>query len=174
MRINKYHNKKVIAPDGEEFDSRLEMNRWLYLKNQHKMGNIWDLHRQVPYELIPRQKAPNVKFLKTKTNVLDRVIERCTEYIADFTYTKHYEGPIYYIPDEPFYYFTQSGDLIPIQNVPGVSLEAPKDIMYWDGNITVVEDTKGLKTPDYVIKRKLMRLVNNIRIREVKSATEEI
>lgn len=32
---------------------------------------------------------------------------------------------------------------------------------------TVVEDTKGLRTHDYVIKRKLMLYVHGIRIREV-------
>jgi Protein of unknown function (DUF1064) len=31
----------------------------------------------------------------------------------------------------------------------------------------VVEDAKGVRTPDYVIKRKLMLLVHGIRIREV-------
>lgn len=33
--------------------------------------------------------------------------------------------------------------------------------------ITVVEDTKGYKTPEYIIKRKLMLYVHNIRIQEV-------
>ena len=32
---------------------------------------------------------------------------------------------------------------------------------------TVVEDTKGMKTPAYVIKRKLMRWVHSIAIKEV-------
>lgn len=32
---------------------------------------------------------------------------------------------------------------------------------------TVVEDTKGVKTKDYIIKRKLMLAVHGIRIREV-------
>lgn len=35
-----------------------------------------------------------------------------------------------------------------------------------DGNM-VVEDTKGYKTPEYIIKRKLMLHVHGIRIREV-------
>lgn len=35
-----------------------------------------------------------------------------------------------------------------------------------DGNI-VVEDTKGFRTPDYIIKRKLMRWVHGIAIREI-------
>ena len=32
---------------------------------------------------------------------------------------------------------------------------------------TVVEDTKGMKTPAYIIKRKLMRWVHSISIKEV-------
>lgn len=42
------------------------------------------------------------------------------------------------------------------------------DFVYRDeqGN-TVVEDTKGAKTPDYIIKRKLMLWVHKIRITEV-------
>ena len=32
---------------------------------------------------------------------------------------------------------------------------------------TVVEDTKGVKTPVWIIKRKLMRRVHGIRVREV-------
>lgn len=32
----------------------------------------------------------------------------------------------------------------------------------------VVEDTKGVKTKDYIIKRKLMLYVHGIRIREIK------
>ena len=35
-----------------------------------------------------------------------------------------------------------------------------------DGKI-VVEDTKGYKTPDYIIKRKLMLKVHGIRVREI-------
>lgn len=31
----------------------------------------------------------------------------------------------------------------------------------------IVEDTKGMKTPDYIIKRKLMLYIHGIRIREI-------
>lgn len=42
------------------------------------------------------------------------------------------------------------------------------DFVYTDqnGNV-VVEDTKGVKTPDYIIKRKLMLNLGGIRIKEV-------
>ena len=41
------------------------------------------------------------------------------------------------------------------------------DFVYRQGGETVVEDVKGMKTREYVIKRKLMLHVHGIRIREV-------
>lgn len=75
-------------------------------------------------------------------------------------------------------------ELIPMQRDPetGKCVERAcnyiADFTYWEqkeiaknGNTTewrfVVEDTKGVRTVDYVIKRKLMLWVHKIRIREV-------
>ena len=41
------------------------------------------------------------------------------------------------------------------------------DFVYWDGYNLVVEDTKGMRTKDYIIKRKLMLYKFGIRIKEV-------
>ena len=41
------------------------------------------------------------------------------------------------------------------------------DFCYTENGVTVVEDTKGFKTKDYIIKRKLMLYVHGIRITEV-------
>ena len=41
------------------------------------------------------------------------------------------------------------------------------DFVYTQGGETIVEDTKGFKTKDYIIKRKLMLWVHGIRISEV-------
>ena len=41
------------------------------------------------------------------------------------------------------------------------------DFVYQKDGETVVEDTKGFRTTDYIIKRKLMLYVHGIRIREV-------
>ena len=43
------------------------------------------------------------------------------------------------------------------------------DFVYFDcqRNTRVVEDTKGFKTPEYIIKRKLMLYIHNIRVTEV-------
>ena len=54
---------------------------------------------------------------------------------------------------------------------PGKVIEKPcyyvADFEYIQGGIKVVEDTKGVRTKDYVIKRKLMLKVHGIRVREV-------
>lgn len=41
------------------------------------------------------------------------------------------------------------------------------DFVYTENGKTVVEDTKGYKTKDYIIKRKLMLYVYGIKIKEV-------
>lgn len=41
------------------------------------------------------------------------------------------------------------------------------DFVYKEDGKTIVEDTKGIKTKDYIIKRKLMFYVHGIRIKEV-------
>lgn len=41
------------------------------------------------------------------------------------------------------------------------------DFVYWQDGKRIVEDTKGVRTTDYIIKRKLMLHKYGIRIREV-------
>lgn len=41
------------------------------------------------------------------------------------------------------------------------------DFVYWKNGALVVEDTKGFRTTEYVIKRKLMLWVHGIRIVEI-------
>jgi hypothetical protein len=43
------------------------------------------------------------------------------------------------------------------------------DFVYYDieQNKTIVEDTKGFKTPEYILKRKMMLYLNHIRVVEV-------
>ncbi len=63
-------------------------------------------------------------------------------------------------------------ELIPSQRYDGKVVERPctyvADFVYEEKNGTkVVEDTKGFRTKDYIIKRKLMLYLCGIRIREV-------
>lgn len=41
------------------------------------------------------------------------------------------------------------------------------DFVYWENNRMIVEDTKGFRTADYIIKRKLMLHVHGIQIKEI-------
>ena len=48
------------------------------------------------------------------------------------------------------------------------------DFVYRKGNVEVVEDTKGVRTAEYIIKRKLMLWLKGINIREVENPGEPI
>ena len=74
---NKYQAEKCEY-NGEEFDSRRELRRYLELKLLERSGRISDLKRQVKFELIPSQKDEQGKVL----------FRPCT-YIADFTYQEN-------------------------------------------------------------------------------------
>ena len=69
-----------------------------------------------------------------------KVVERACTYVADFVY----QIPVHYQHD------TVEGHTV-----------------FADGYEMVVEDTKGFKTKDYIIKRKLMLWLHGIRIKEV-------
>ncbi len=114
--MSKYKNHKITF-QGEKFDSKLELDRWLYLKALEQQGQIFNLRRQVKYILVPSQRDSETR----------KVIEREITYIADFVYEKH----------------------------------------SFDELEMTVEDVKGVKTRDYIIKRKLMLYFYGVRIREV-------
>lgn len=61
--------------------------------------------------------------------------------------------------------------LLPAQKIGGKTVERAAsyiaDFVYQRDGETVVEDVKGVKTPEYVLKRKLMLYLHGIRIREV-------
>jgi hypothetical protein len=64
-------------------------------------------------------------------------------------------------------------ELIPSQRDPETKKVVERacnyvaDFTYYQDGEFVVEDTKGFRTPDYIIKRKLMLRVYGIRIREI-------
>ena len=123
----KYGNKKIHDLKSDQvFDSKKEYSRWKELVLFEKAGEITKLQRQVPFLLIPEQRAPSTEVYKRGPRAGQpkpgTVLERKVTYIADF--------------------------------------------MYEENGKAVVEDTKGLRTKDYVIKRKLMLYKYGIRIRE--------
>lgn len=62
-------------------------------------------------------------------------------------------------------------ELIPAQRIDGKVVERActyvADFVYERDGKLVVEDTKGFKTKDYIIKRKLLLYLHNIRIKEI-------
>ena len=61
-------------------------------------------------------------------------------------------------------------ELLPSQRVNGKVVERAvnymADFVYEENGQKVVEDTKGYKTPEYIIKRKLMLWVHQIQVKE--------
>lgn len=120
MRRSKYGAKKTVV-DGITFDSRKEARRYGVLKALEQDGEISDLQRQVPYELIPEHREPDI-IGPRGGHKKGKLIESACKYVADFVYIRNGEQ--------------------------------------------VVEDVKGVRTPEYRIKRKLMYDRFGIRIKE--------
>lgn len=74
--LNKYGNRKTMI-DGITFDSAKEAQRWAELKLLERAGQIFELQRQVPFVLVPKQERDG------------KVIERPVVYRADFVYTEN-------------------------------------------------------------------------------------
>lgn len=113
-KATKYLNQKITL-DGISFDSKKEARRYAELLLMQKAGEIYDLQRQVPFVIIPKQTDP----------ITGKVLEREAKYIADFTYRSCKTGRI------------------------------------------TVEDTKGFRTKDYILKRKLMLYRHGIKVKEI-------
>lgn len=87
MKVNKYRNKKVSF-QGEEFDSKREMQRYLVLKDAESKGIIQNLQKQVNFELIPKIEEDVVIHLKRKDKIQRKTIQLPIVYRADFVYEK--------------------------------------------------------------------------------------
>lgn len=92
---NKYGSRKVIR-DGNTFDSIKEYKRFCELRLLEKAGEIQNLERQKPFELIPAQyeEIPTGEFYKRGERKgqpkFKRVcIENSVVYNADFVYTEN-------------------------------------------------------------------------------------
>lgn len=81
---NKYGNHRVFR-GGQWFDSEHEADRFFELSMLQRVGQISDLRTQVPFELIPTQREPDVVSPRGKL-ILGRCLERSCVYYADFVY----------------------------------------------------------------------------------------
>jgi hypothetical protein len=87
MKVSKYRNKKVSF-QGEEFDSKREMQRYLVLKDAESKGIIQNLQKQVNFELIPKIEEDVVIHLKRKDKIQRKTVQLPIIYRADFVYEK--------------------------------------------------------------------------------------
>lgn len=87
IRANKYYAEKVTI-DGETFDSRKEARRWQELQLLLRAGKIYDLRRQVKFELIPAQFESYPRYGKKGQRLKDgqTCVEQACNYYADFVY----------------------------------------------------------------------------------------
>ena len=77
-------NARKCRYDGLIFDSILEKNRYIWLKQAEKGGMIKNLKTQYPFELIPSQdRLENIIPSISKTKKI-----RGTKYISDFVYLR--------------------------------------------------------------------------------------
>lgn len=129
-RQTKYRAHKTSF-EGQQFDSNLERDRYIFLKSAETKGEISYLRRQVAFELIPHQTETVLEHKKTKDVYKEIVVEKAVKYIADFTYWRNAD------------------------------------------NKFIVEDTKGFKTKDYILKRKLMRF-RGTPVTEITKAAQDI
>lgn len=91
----KYNNKTVVW-NGLKFDSKKEMERYLFLLKEQEQGTIQNLQRQVKFELIPAVKETYIEHLKTKDKEKTRTLQLAITYTCDFAY---YKGDEYIIED---------------------------------------------------------------------------
>lgn len=85
---SKYCSSKVVY-QGETFDSKYELQRYLYLRDLEKEGVISNLRRQTPFLLIPKTTQLVPKQLKTKVKYVERVVEMQSLYHNDFSYIEN-------------------------------------------------------------------------------------
>ena len=92
MKYNKYGNAKPFV-DGMTFDSNKEAKRWLELKILQRAGEIENLRRQVPFELIPAKYEQDIIGANGKPKK-GKCIERAVNYYADFVYKDKRTGEL--------------------------------------------------------------------------------
>lgn len=84
---NKFGANKVVYK-GIEFDSQYERDRYIYLLDRQKKGEISQLRLKSRFMLIPQTVTLIPKQLKTKTKYVERVVEQDADYHNDFTYVE--------------------------------------------------------------------------------------
>lgn len=94
MRGKQKFGARKVKYDGIVFASKLEGDRYLFLRDLERNGEIQNLRMQVEYELLPRQSkqvtVTTVMKTKTKVEVKEKFLEHPVKYKCDFQY--EYKG----------------------------------------------------------------------------------
>lgn len=85
-RSNSKYGSSKVEFKGMVFDSKYEVQRYIYLLGLQQQGKISCLRRQTPFLLIPKATKLVPKQLKTKVKYVERVVEMQSLYHNDFTY----------------------------------------------------------------------------------------
>lgn len=101
---SKYGNHEYLY-DGIKFASKLEMNRYIFLRGAEEQGEIEALETQKVFELLPKQTTTIIKHMKTKDKIEEKFLFHPCTYVADFVYL--HNGKIIIedtkgIPDQKF------------------------------------------------------------------------
>lgn len=147
----------------EKYDSTKEYYRWLALQQDEKNGKITNLRRQVEYEIIPAHYEDRIiRYKSIKSYVVKGFVFGTKTAARDFCKTRgmSYNSIVTEERTEPV--------------IKSMCVEKnavyTADFVYTDADgKLVVEDTKSeytRKEKDYVLRRKLMLHVHNIKILE--------
>lgn len=90
VKKNKYGNNQFVFEDMK-FASKLEWKRYMILREAEKEGKITNLRCQVEFLLLPNMYKHVVVRLKTKSKLVDKLVQRKVIYTADFVYEKNGE-----------------------------------------------------------------------------------
>lgn len=138
----KYGASWVTAPDGTKFASKGEFARWNFLCDMQACGNIKDLRRQIKFNLeVNGQKICG--------------------YIADFGYKV-------VVRDDVYGFEGAKTKMVQTREVLDSGLIRAG--MRWE-EIETIEDYKGMETPEFKLKKKLMLAIHGIDIHVVKKPT---
>lgn len=152
---------KYGAVKTRGYDSAHEAERARELHLLEKAGKIRDLREQVRFELVPAMWQ-HVDGAITRDWCLNEIFPSQGDIMA-----KLEAGLLPLIP----VVLGERQDRKRLRRMKAKLVERPveyrADFVYIQDGQLVVEDAKGVRTPDYIIKRKLMLWLYGIKIREV-------
>ena len=95
------YGSKITEVDGQKFHSKKEANRWCELKLRERAGEISDLRRQVPYEILLAVRWEG-KTLRIRSYTADFVYRETSSGDIIVEDVKGYRTPLYLLKRQMF------------------------------------------------------------------------